>query len=89
MLDKVMAVCLIVVLVISTIIIFMYKRVEKSTLDHRVPTIHVVKKGETLCGISKKYYPELDYRGVVAVLRELNGIDNPGMLQVGDKILLK
>lgn len=51
-----------------------------STLDD---IVHIVKKGETLSGIAKKYSVTVDY------LVKKNHIGNPNLIYVNQKIVIK
>ena len=88
-LENLSAILLIAVLIANIVIIATHKKPTKEDFDPIVPDVHIMKEGETLYSISRKYYPDLDPRYVVAVLRELNDIDNPGRIQIGQKIILK
>lgn len=48
--------------------------------------VHVVKKGESLSSICKKY--GIDYAGNINVIKQLNGISNVNIVYVGQTIIL-
>lgn len=50
-----------------------------------VPMEHVVAQGETLMSISEKYYGSKLYAGDI---EELNKLENPNSLKVGDRLKL-
>ena len=88
-LENLSALLLFSVLFFNIINIKKNKKKKKKEINPIVHDVHIMKEGETLYSISRKYYPDLDPRYVVAVLRELNNIDNPGRIQIGQKIILK
>ena len=48
--------------------------------------VHTVKKGETLTDICRKY--NIDYEANRGIICSLNGIGNPNIINVGQKLLL-
>lgn len=58
---------------------------ETKDVGTAVPDYYVVQKGDTLSGISKKYYGSLAY---IEKLAELNQLDNRDDIRVGQKLLL-
>lgn len=53
------------------------------------PDVYIVQKGDTLWGISKKIYGEMkDTREMVYQMQVLNGIEDPGDLRPGMRLLL-
>lgn len=61
----------------------------RHAVSSRDPDVYVVQEGDTLWGISKKVYGEMqDTREMVWRMMKLNGIEDPGRLQPGMKIYL-
>jgi len=51
--------------------------------------VYVVQEGDTLWGICKRIYGEIhDTREMVWKMRKLNGIEDPGQLQPGMRLVL-
>ena len=49
------------------------------------PTVHFVRKGETLSAISKKYYGNAEYANAIA---RSNNISNPQRIRVGTRLVI-
>ena len=49
------------------------------------PTVHYVRKGETLSAISKKYYGNSEYANAIA---RSNNISNPQRIRVGTRLVI-
>jgi spore germination protein YaaH len=79
-----MVTILLVLVCITVSIIFTYH-----VISYDEPFIYTVKSGDTLWGISKTVYGEMqDAREMVYLMMQINEIEDPGQLQPGMKIYL-
>lgn len=62
---------------------------ERPASKPELPTIHVVRPGETLSGIALHYFPRRDpYYFACTVLAPLNRIDDSGHIEVGWHLII-
>lgn len=79
-------VAILTLVLVCSIIAILYVRHVISAQD---PDVYVVQKGDTLWGIVKKVYGErYDARVMVYRMMKLNGIEDPGKLQPGMRLVL-
>jgi nucleoid-associated protein YgaU len=79
-------VAIITLVLVLTIVGILCSRTAVSQKD---PDMYIVHKGDTLWGICKQVYGDMqDTREMVYLMRKLNNIEDPGALQPGMKLYL-
>lgn len=61
-------------------------KLKNTYLNTLVYKEHIIQQGDTLWGIVKEWHPGEDPREVVYIIREINEIEDPQKLEIGQAI---